>query len=146
VFERQALQPSRPPFHAFCPFGQDQLGAERFQYFSSLDAHCLRHGEDKPVTFCGRHKGQCNTGVPAGRSMITESLVSKPFFSASSIIARPMRSFYAPIAGLKKLQFRGNFAPFHRIQFDLIPLTSGVYCQFNWCNYFLQSSSDASLC
>ncbi len=54
-------------FHAFRPFGQHQIGAERLEQLAALDAHGFRHGQRQLVTARGGHEGQRDAGIAAGR-------------------------------------------------------------------------------
>ena len=54
-------------FHAFRPFGQYQIGAQRLEQLAALDAHGFRHGQRQLVTACGGNEGQRDAGVAAGR-------------------------------------------------------------------------------
>ena len=56
-------------FHAFCAFGQHQVGTQRFQQFTTFDTHGFRHGQRQFVTTCRRDIGQRDTRVAAGLSL-----------------------------------------------------------------------------
>jgi hypothetical protein len=66
------------------------------QQFSPFEAHDLGHGQDKPVLLGGAHQGQGNAGIAAGGPCDRASGERRPRFSASRIMAAPMRFLALP--------------------------------------------------
>ncbi|MNV70358.1 hypothetical protein D3C71_1633180 [compost metagenome] len=53
--------------HAFCAFGQHQVGAQRFKQLAAFDAHGFRHGQRQLVATRRGDERQRDAGVAAGR-------------------------------------------------------------------------------
>lgn len=71
----------------------------------ALDRHGVGHHNDNAVTSRGGDGSKANAVLPLVGSMMTVSASSRPFASASSIMALAMRSLIEP-AGSKYSDFR----------------------------------------
>ena len=88
-------------FHALGAGREHELRAEHREQRAPLERHRLGHREDELVAFGRRDERQRDAGVAARRLDDHGVLVrARPRFSASSIIAMPIRSFTLP-SGLK---------------------------------------------
>jgi hypothetical protein len=79
-------------FHALRALGQNEFRAENLQQLAPLRAHGFGHGQNQFQTRERRDERQRDAGVAAGRFDQDGVFVDAPDFSASSIIATPMRS------------------------------------------------------